>query len=1057
MDTESILRSVDGMRASEGDPFRSGKVFPNKVRTGDPEIDENFSKVRPEPACFITGMDEVTGVGWLYHINQVFFYRYCPQRTEYDKMYIQNNDLCRSSQLAVTRPIFFEGAINGGREVYAILTTLREIITVKLFTSFPIEKTINPLPLLGPTEKLINASSAKTISRYPGKFKDEYDQVDYRYACATNRANIYIHTISVVPDRQKGKSVVSNNIQYISGDKSPSSSLLSSFMSLLKKPSSVPQPNLVRVKITFEDNVLTLLTDKTVRKDALTFRGPQCNVTNILDLQASDFGVQESPFEILDSALVSVSEPNGPWTIFTLYRTRYQLVLARDHRLARDSSSAPQPLFIKKLIEEQPELPDDDDSRSQASFAEKSRGENLLAVPFSGKIIVFEEFCYVVVGLGSYTWAFQTNLTTGETNFQEIGFPVLGLSTFKFDEQDTKLCLFTQDGLFDSELNMKRRRGDRISLERTQTPFYFPNSNSLRAGILPTIQTISSREAEDLLMNTFYSYENERSTGILPKNTCWPDLTDIVKQIIHKYSNSLTTNLAIMQAVGGRRSSNNAPQESFLVFDLEQRSKRVAKFYHMLEKNNLFEQMSHNCKYEFLQAFESLSAAVALATEHEKNPEFFNAESSIQHLRVYEAPLKIPEVLLSLIDGFINLQGLFRTNSELVFLTIASIFDHINSTRMEKAQLLKIDTRSRLPNPWWIHHSSLWLSGQQGFRNLQVLYHSSFSYKQMVSKDAQHKLAQALIPELETILRVVGDSVVHQNFLKELYDGLINDGLLIEAYSLAKANTNFPVMARLLVKPEVHLKEAPKNAILAFGDRLVHHLVNTAVQVILSEDDSGGQQAGAITILNTKTDGDLIEKYLKIHYPQLYWLTLAENSKFEEALTIVPSTGLECIAFSSMMTAITRQHTTETSEDNTNELVSEFVHRRVLPSEIARESVDNQVQYLLGTDNIQEIDRARYSLCVLIQSAKLGQDRADDLMRIKPSLRQVFRYLLDRDKLKPQTEELLHRRLNSLLHQSLTLIGSSSSQYLQGLQSLGMALDQADKQILQRLDAQQPG
>ena len=1044
MDTETIYKSEDLAGMSHTEPLREGKVFPGKLKTGDPEIDENLRKVRPEPEFYITGMDEVTGVGWLYHINQVFFYRYCPRRTEFDKMYIQNNDLCRSSQIAVIRPIFFEGAlIDGKREVYAVLTTLREIITVKLFTAYPLEKTINLLPQLGSSERLIHASSARAISRFPGRFKDEYEQVDYRYACVTNQGSVYIHTISVVPNQGTGKSQVSNHIQYISGNKNSKSGIMSSFFSILKKSEPVPELDLRRVKISLDDNKLTLITDNTVRSDILAFRGNQCSLTNVLSLSAS---LWEQEYEVIDSTLVS--ETNGPWIIFTLFRTANEICLVRDTRKQKESLPEYHVLLNYKLTDNSPEV----ETESQNSFGDSPAPAPLVV---TGKITVFNGYTYVVAGWGNKTVAFRTDLSSQKTVHELLPHSLLGLSVFRFDDEETKLCIFTQEGIFESELNLKFQRGEDLKLEKLKIPSYFPVPSSLKAGILPTVQTISTREAEDLLLNTFYSYENERSSGILPKNTCWPDLTDVVKQIIRKYSNSLTSNLAIMQAVGGRRNSNT-PGESFLVFDLEQRTKRVNKFYKMLERNNLFEKMSEDSKYNFLEAFESLSAAVALATEHEKNPEFFNAVSSIQDLRVYEAPLKIPEVLLSLIDGFVGLQGIFKTSSELVFSTIASVFSNINKTRMEQTNTLKINPDSPLPAPWWIHHSSLWQSGQQGFRNLHTLYQSAFSYKYIVSKGAQHELAKALIPELEAILKIHPDSVVHSTFLKELYDGLINDGLLEEAYTLARENKNLGVMSRLLVRPVVQKKFSPALAIYSFGERLVQKLVNTAVQVILSEDDTGDQQMGSANILNTKTEGNMVEAYLSVHYPQLYWLNLVEVGKFDEALKIIPDTGLECLAFTSMMTAVTGTGTPEQAEETSNELVSEFVHRRVLPSDVSSQPVDQQVQYLLGSDDVLEIDRARYSLCLLIQSAKIAQSRSENFLQLKPSLRLVYRYLLDRDKLKP-TEELLHKRLQNLIHNSLTLFGYSSREYLRGLQALGMNLDEGDKQTLLRLESSAPG
>lgn len=1049
MDTETIFKSEDEGGMSHKEPIREGKVFPSKLKTGDPEIDENLRKVRPEPEFYITGMDEVTGVGWLYHINQVFFYRYCPRRTEFDKMYIQNNDLCRSSQIAVIRPIFFEGSlVDGKREVYAVLTTLREIITVKLFSAYPLEKTINLLPQLGPKERLVHASSARTISRYPGRFRDEYEQVDYRYACVTNEGSVYIHTISVVPNQGTGKSQVSNHIQYISGNKSSNSGIVSSFFSFLKKPEPVPELDLRRVKISLEDNLLTLITDNTVRSDILTFRGNQCSLTNVLNLPATQW---EQESEVIDSALVS--EPNGPWLIFTLFKTAQEISFVRDTRKQKDSPPDTQVLFSLKLTDDSQK----DETDSKSSFGGNGQDPNTAQLVVTGKITVFNGYTYVVVGWSNKTVAYRTNLSSDKTVHEKLPHSLLGLSVFRFDDEETKLCVFTQEGIFESDLNLKFQRGEFLKLEKLQIPSYFPVPSSLKAGILPTIQTISTREAEDLLLNTFYSFENERSSGILPKNTCWPDLSDVVKQIIRKYSNSLTSNLAIMQAVGGRRNSNNTPEESFLVFDLEQRTRRVARFYEMLEQNNLFEKMPEDSKYNFLEAFESLSAAVALATEHEKNPEFFNAVSSIQDLRVYEAPLKIPEVLLSLIDGFVGLQGIFKTNSELVFLTIASVFRNIKDTRMDKvAKLLKISPDSPLPIPWWIHHSSLWQSGQQGFRNLHTLYQSAFSYKYIVSKGAQHELAKALIPELEAILKIQPDSVVHSTFLKELYDGLINDGLLEEAYTLARESKNLAVMSRLLVRPAVQRKFSPALVIQNFGERLVQQLVNTAVQVILSQDDTGDQQMGSANILNTKTEGNLVEAYLSVHYPQLYWLNLVESGKFEDALKIIPDTGLECLAFTSMMTAVTGTITPEKAEETSTELVSEFVHRRVLPSDVSSQAVDQQVQYLLGSDDVLEIDRSRYSLCLLIQSAKIAQSRSENFLQLKPSLRLVYRYLLDRDKLKP-TEELLHKRLQNLIHNSLTLFGYSSREYLRGLQALGMNLDEGDKQTLLRLESCAPG
>lgn len=1037
----------------------TGEIFPELIRTGDPEIDENLRTAKPEQGCFITGMDEVTGVGWLYHTNQVFFYRYAPERMEFDKMYILNHDLSRSSQIAIARPIFFEGAMSDKPEVYAVLTTTREIITIKLFSTYPVEKSIKLIPELAPTERLINSTSATRVFKFGVNHNDHQGPVHYRYACATNLGNLFVHNLTVTPTPDRSKSILSSKIQHISGTNPSSSSsgqgIFSSLFSHFVKPQT-PKPqqpgtNLSRVKLTLDQSsVMTLLTDRTIRQDELHFTDSTCSIKNILKLPAADLVSEFEIQEILDNVLVQ--SDHTTWTVFSLGLTNSSLILVEDVRQPdQPNVTRTSKVFDFPLVDQ-----DDAESRSVSSFGEPSEREHPKISNAHGKIVIFQGSLYVVVGVNQRTLLFLITLGAQGPKLesqQTFEQPPLGLSVFKLDKEKVKLAFFTQDGIRISQLATQTKNSARDWNQHP--PRYFPSAHSLRGGMLPTVQTIPTREAEDLLLNAFYSFENERSNGILSKTICWPDLTEIVQGIITKYSNSLTSNLAAIQATGGRRTSQPNSEESFLVFDLEQRTKRVAKFYQLLERNSLFDKMDPSYRFDFLRAFESLAAAIALATQHEKHPDFFNAVTSIRELRVYETPLRLPEVLLSLIEGTVGLKDVFRGKTELVFQTVSKVFSNIEAARFTRRQQLRIRPEEPLPLNWWIHHSDLWLSHQLASRNLPVLFQAGYSHHHIVSRETQTNMSEALIPELESILKVHSGSVVHSTFLYELYDGLINDGLLDTAFKIALKSQNFNIMARMLLKPAIQKIHPPASIISKVGNRFVEVLINTAVKVILSEDDTGDQQNGAVALLSVKTPGDLIENFLSANYPQIYWLILAEQQKFEEALKIVPSSGLEALSFHSMMSAcVERPVAPDAYQQVPVKMTAEFA-RKNMPGDVVSSTVENQVKFLLCSDELSEREKSNYSLCLLIEAAERSNQTSRSFAHLKSSFRDVYRYMLDRDKRRAPPEPLLHTLLLKHIRESWAFF--STQNYLQALQILGVPLDEDDKRVLERYEPPSAG
>jgi hypothetical protein len=898
---------------------------------GDAEIVENLRQVQIFDDSYLCGMDAETGVGWAFLKNQIFLYRYIDG--EFTKQTLNYYDLSRSQSIKQIRPVIFCGETN---HCYAIFTTGTELVLITLFKP-NLSKHKVALPHLDLEEHIIQLSLPLFIS----------GNSSIQFASVTNMSSVFVHTVS-------------KDDRFSIETKRLDRSKPSFFNIFSAKKRGEEKEYIKRAKITLlQENVVELIRPGCIEE--IDTRG--------------QIWVQDIDVGILDGSITR--ERDRKIGVF-LVRDGVHVVLKMYEWKYNDDTCN----ILEQVI--------------LASGAETD------AHPPFGRIIQIDRKFFIILRVNNEQRILRAKRDFRNFSMEKCKDLVVGVSAFT--STDGSLTVFTHNGVFTVKQDGVENR-DSVRERRVLRPrkiiddrrgdfqefivHFFPTTESeVKKALDAELKTTDS-----VLQVGFYDFYHKRTTGIIQLLPNLPThfLDNFIKRMAHSFTTMLTPNQSLYGTVGSSPGhKRESPEESMIIFDLNQTYNKINRFVDFLSMNDLMGIASADGKLALVAAVEAIAAARALrqieenglqtgssrsvrSVTHKVIPQVLKQVVEVANLKVYEKVSTSWKVL----EEIIRQRSSQNQEIEQIVSILITVFSAVQRAREE--MLTKLGLKS-LQNPWWIHSDSFILG------DIQDLFTSVLH---RLAPEATTSFVKVLIPEVQTILNYLPNSAPHQEFLQRLFSGLYNSHQGSTAYQLACDTKNPDFLAATIVSQNLPggLDKIDEN-INEFGDEFLHKLIDLALEMILS-DKPDEQCTNALAVLNLEAYQPKIRNYILSSKPQLYWLFLAKCGDHKSALDIVEENSLISTAFVSMLTASV---TGRDPVSNLSKLHTAYAMEALLPHSLHSAKLVDQITYILDSPSLtlSPSDRVsmafNYSLAYTVHTA------------IGDSLLPIFKYALRQDR-----------------------------------------------------------
>ena len=800
---------------------------------GDLEIARNLQLVEALPDCYLAGMDMAHKIGWMFLPSSVFLYRH--NDVCFQKYYINYLDLSRHSQISRTRPTFFLAA----GQYHAVFTNGTELIATSVFSSAT-TKARHRFEQFGEGERILQFSLSVR------------DPLGLEYfALCTSCKSLYVVCLS-------GGGNGSVRFEARRLEDPGSRGLVPAVKGLL----SVFLPK--------EKEAPT-------RMSKLVFKERDANHFSLTVFTSTDIEQQPVRTDLFTLLICRESlRAVKRLSFHPTQRMRHVLDVEVDlnyHYFLGESADRQVFILVSKH---------DGRAESQVQDLAVLDRDDAADVRAYGRIFKCGPDLWVVLRLGDRHRVLRgSEESLAEFKSERTSHPVIGATV----DPQLNLLLFTNHDILKSE-PAAGRRGSR------QNPLLMDEERPFRETSF--VLQIDSRQLEDLLKNGFNQYYVERTTGFIqeglrinPSSIGASTLGEIVTRNVRVFSEEVSPNLTLYELVNASAPLDNAGKD-LVVFDLEQRLHKIAKFREFLQKNRLFEQLAAHEALFFLQAEEALTALVAVRcaelelhrAEHRRLAQLFLEafKAAAGHargpgnetLRFYSKPLACWRALEHLAAGT---SAAGPAMQAVLAALLVELLQKLESVRNRWAACEPVFEAEALSADWWIHKDSLFLVALPDF------------FKQLPADlHCLEALAVALIREVERIARKAEDPASHLAFLKTLYGWLLANDRQSVAYQEASAAKNEHMMAEIVIRHNLDLTLMNLTDKLAqASDSLLARMVDVAVLQIQSQEPDSSC-TNALRLFSIEQIAPRVRLHVEAFHPSLLWLLLlAQKGKSKEA------------------------------------------------------------------------------------------------------------------------------------------------------------------------------
>ena len=911
------------------DPNDTVEVFQDRllvhVHVKDAEIFNNLQSVEACKETYSTGIDRLTGIGWMYLQSNLFLYK--DSDTSFKKYYINFMDLSRHTEIIRTRPIFY----TQNSFSFGIFTNGKDLIATPIFGQVSVRTKMN-LAQMAFDETILQFSHLVRIPNSARAF----------FVLMTSRGSLHLCELS--PGTQGGIEITPSQLSSSSAVESSflGSALKSMFRRVLPK-----EIDLVRAKL-----LLSL-------RDSNT-----CSLT----VFASSDESSPRPKSILQSLVISTSPPKILRTHnFLLSRIGSYIIDIVDDVcthvfLVEDNDRC------VRLISTKHDGKIETIDKEEVVFKRRDQEEDRAY----GRVVRHGDQVWVVLKAGKDNIVFRTDDPDWK-KFQkhEVKGEVVGVDV----DGEEGIRVFTNRTVF-AAVSDRRGSGKKMDEERKLSGV--SRSATSRSGE----EEADLRLVEDIIKTGFNEYYVERTTGYIQKivGCSAESLGEIVRRLVWNFSEELSSNLTLYEYIRQQgKQGQNRPRkddQDLILFDINQRKQKVEKFKVFLENNRILDQLTQKDRLCFLQAEEALSSLgkfriVEKRVSDRGNKRADDFSNSIQHSvasshsgtceiqRFYSKPYycwKAINYLLSLCKPNDN-----NTHEDLLEL-ISSIFFDIQQCRKKAGHDSRLNP---LPSTWWIHSGSfLLVSVQEFYKNFTDRYLESDLFRKLALD-----FSLSLIKEIQTILHEDPESISYSSFSRVVYDTLIRNRLEKEAHRVASETENWAVAAEILVRHNMKIAYVNiKDVVECAGQEYFSHIMKEVFDKIETRGLEKEECRNAMAVLGCAIHVDRVMRFVEENRPSLVWMFYTARGQPKEALETVDygSGGdLVTVGFKKILEGLECQERTVDEE----EIHFAYITRK-LPLAVRRAKPQVIVDYIIESRDIKDKLRVKWALIFGLKNYK---------------------------------------------------------------------------------------
>ena len=904
----------------------SPEVLLSECILGDAEIVKNLESLDHIKDHYLVGMDATTGIGWMFLKHSVFVYQLV--NGMFRKQYIDNLDISRSRPLLTVKPVFIRTVDD---KFAGVFTTRSDVIIISLFQN-ELNKKMHSLEYDEIVEGIIQLSN-------------QISQAGFHYFVSiSNKSSLALHRIR------------SDNLKHSSYNLHPTGFLGSFF--------SRPKRDILKAKLILDKHMnLTIIKDGSINIETIQNSG---DTFTSRKSWWGDLGQER----LLDAEIIEQNKDSK----FAVY-------------IYLDESQADGTKQIRlKLLK----------------YLNKSSDphvlENVIIQDYIGdaqpivRIVKANKDTFISTQVENSARLLQAKGGFDTFSVQALRMSILGISRIYIKGGALGVCYFTSKGVYSTSKPSAPNDRDVSNLSIMQDsliPDYFPQGHQLEGQFLKSIKPMTSKEAENLLQESFHDFYKNKTSGIIVQSKPFPEHIDPeVCYIVRSLSSALTANLSLMRTIYTDRSSSFAKgsqDDSFLIFDIKQRLEKLKKFAQLLQVNNLWNRLGPDAKWEFLRAVECLNAIEALRLVQEEgernNDHTLQQFDLVESMKVYEHPEKVKELLSQLIGEY--LQG--RLNSNWLKHLLTRIIQKVQEARRRHRKEFGVED---LKMDWWLHQDKFVLEDLQAF----------FVKSPKTAPQEEQLFIRSLIEEVQEIIRTRRSSKPHEAFLRLLYTDLLSSGHEDIAYNTAQLSSNIEHLIKVLIDANYPKDRVDFARILSrYSLSDLHLMLDHALQRIASDDYTQEDCRNAIALINNTELRPEILKYMRVKAPLVYLNFLIQAEKYHEALELVNTleeSSVEVLSYKAMLDCMLHGHD---QAPIVPKLAYNFVCESVLPAHLERSSHLIKIDNILSTPSIDPATRIEYAMAVVLHFSddhlSEGMERVLEFSLRQDSAKQDDNYL----------------------------------------------------------------